>query len=81
MRIKNSSVEVLFSEILIDDDGVIIRPSECPGSGRVEDLVYDEEKQPCCIFKDSPCPYFDKVYVTSSLRNKTILCNVISIEK
>ena len=77
--IKNSNADVLFKELRIKNSVIALKPEECPGKGRVDDLVYDENKQPVCINENVLCPYFKGFYIESSFRNKTINCSVIDV--
>ena len=69
--------EVLLSSITIDNEGVSVYPTTCPGKGRTDDLILDSSGQPACTLNGNKCPYFVSTKFTLEQYDKNIMCNVI----
>ena len=71
------AAEVLLSSIYIDEQGVDVYPTNCPGEGRVDNLLLDNNESPACMYRGNKCPYFESTKFTLDQFDKNIICNAI----
>lgn len=75
---KLGNVEVLLNSFTIDDTmEVTVYPVECPGKGRVDNFLVDDEGKPCCVYKSKKCPNFKTVSYSEEFYRKTLVCRVL----
>jgi len=75
--LKNSQVEILLSEIKIDNTGVSVYPTNCPGKGRKQDVLYDKDGNASCMYNSKTCPYFVGAAFYLDDYTKNIDCKVM----
>ena len=71
------AAEVLLSSIKIDGNGANVYPANCPGKGRAQDILIDENGSAACMFHGKACPYFRSTEFSLEQYDKNIICKVI----
>lgn len=74
--IKKSELEVLLSSINVERDGATIYPTNCPGKGRVRNMLTDDNGNPACMVRGESCPYFLNSEFKLEDYTKSIKCGV-----
>ena len=77
MSTKKADVEVLVLSMLVKEEGSIVRPVNCPGKGRSNEILKDDEYMPVCVFMEQTCPFFRGAYMNIQTQDKTLNCAVI----
>jgi hypothetical protein len=71
------AAEVLLSSIKIDNKGASVYPANCPGKGRAQDILIDDDGSAACMFNGQKCPYFVSTEFSLEEYDKNIICKVI----
>jgi hypothetical protein len=76
--LKKAEVEVLLTSITIEDgSNVFVYPANCPGKGRKQDILLDEEGKPACMSQGKRCSYFKNAEFKLTDYTKKIICGVM----
>ena len=75
---KLAEIEVLLTSITIGNGSDIsVYPANCPGKGRKEDILLDENGETACMFKGKRCKYFASGEFKLTDYTKKIICMVV----
>lgn len=79
--LKSAQVEVLLSDIMLDQANTLVHPSNCPGKGRVNDFLTDQQGNSACAAGTSKCKYFVGAAFSLEDYTKIIQCSVGNNDK
>lgn len=78
--IKSAQVEVLLNQIAVTEKGDQVYPVKCPGVGRKQDFLKDDNQESVCALGNQRCKYFQSAEFNLEDYTKRIFCNVINVE-
>ena len=68
--------EVLIDSLEMSGGEIDLFPTNCPGKGKVQDLLAGEAGEPQCILKSKKCPHLKDFALAPLAGDKTIICDV-----
>ena len=68
--------EVLIDSLEMNGGEINLFPTNCPGKGKVQDLLAGEAGEPQCILKNKKCSHLKDFSLAPLAGDKTLLCDV-----
>jgi len=68
--------EVLIDSLEMTNGEINLFPTNCPGKGKVQDLLTGETGEPQCIIKNKQCPHLKDFTLAPLAGDKTLFCDV-----